>query len=141
MRSSRRRSPNLGDVSEERDPELEAVVAAFYAAFDNRGSRGPDAQELLALFGPEATVTRVAGADVETWSAQQFVAPRIAILTDGTLTEFHEWETESRTFVSGSIAARWSTYEKESAASRGGGQKVIHLRRAGGSWVISSLLW
>ena len=121
--------------------KIDAVVAAFYAAFDNRDSRVPVASELLALFGEEATVTRVAGDEVETWSAEQFVAPRIAILTDGTLTDFHEWETEGRTVVAGSIAARWSTYEKESSSSRGGGTKLIHLRRQGDGWVISSLLW
>lgn len=123
------------------EEQIDAVVAAFYAAFDNRGSRVPAAEGVLALFAAEATITRVAGDDVETWNAQQFVAPRIAILTDGTLRDFHEWETESSTTVSGSIAARWSTYEKESAGSRGRGTKLLHLRRVGERWLISALLW
>jgi hypothetical protein len=126
-------------------PEIEALTAAFYAAFDNRGDRTPTADALLAVFSDEATITRVANDGVESWEPEAFVSPRIAMLTDGTLAEFHEWETTSRTVVSENIASRWSTYEKEwqvdGAVQRGGGQKFIQLHRRRGRWLISSILW
>jgi hypothetical protein len=126
-------------------PEIEALASAFYAAFDNRGSRVPAADDLRALFSETATITRVTEADVASWNPEAFIAPRIAMLTDGTLTEFHEWETDSRTVVLGNIASRWSTYEKagklNAAEYRGGGEKFIQLHRTSGRWLISSILW
>ena len=124
--------------------EIDAIDA-FYAAFDNRGGRAPADDALRALFAPEATITRVADGAADTWDTDGFVAPRVELLTEGRLVEFHEWESESRTHVSGHIASRWSTYEKEGlldgADYRGRGQKLLQLRRAGGRWLISSLLW
>ena len=116
---------------------IDDVVAAFYAAFDNREGRIPDGARLVALFAPEAKVTRVSAEGADTWTPEEFVAPRIALLTDGTLTDFHEWETGSRTDVFGDIATRWSTYEKPG----GEGTKLFQLRRDGERWLIASLLW
>ena len=125
--------------------EIDAVIAAFYAAFDNRGGRVPVAEDLRGLFTEAATVTRAAGDEIDTWDPDGFVEPRIALLTGGTLVDFHEWETGSRTLVLDHIASRWSTYEKEGkldgAEYRGGGHKLIQLHRVGGRWLISSLLW
>jgi hypothetical protein len=129
---------------EQRDPAIEALAATFYSAFDNRGPRIPTGGELLELFAGEASITRVADG-IEIWDPQGFVEPRIAMLTDGTLTEFHEWETDSRTAVFADIASRWSTYEKQGVSNgsdyRGGGWKLMHLRRQAGRWLITSLLW
>ncbi len=126
-------------------PDIEALVGAFYAAFDNRDGRTPDGDGLLAMFAPEAVITRVAEDQPETWRPAAFVAPRMHILTDGTLTDFHEWEVEERTVVLNNIANRWSTYEKagklNSEDYRGGGDKFITLRREGGRWLITSILW
>lgn len=120
-------------------------MARFYAAFDNRGSRTPSAAELHALFADGATIARVTAESADLLTPEEFVAPRVAILTDGTLLDFHEWETEAETCVFGHIASRWSTYEKEGlldgAPYRGGGRKFIHLQRGEDRWAITSILW
>jgi hypothetical protein len=125
--------------------ELDALVTALYAAFDNRDGRVPDGDALRALFTDDATITRVADGEPDTWDAEGFVSPRIALLTGGALVDFHEWETESRTLVLEHIASRWSTYEKEGlldgADYRGAGDKLLHFRRVAGEWRIASLLW
>ncbi|HEY8004310.1 MAG TPA: hypothetical protein VIE16_08785 [Phenylobacterium sp.] len=127
------------------NPEIEALIAAFYAAFDNRDARAPAGEALRAMFGTTATITRVAKDQADSWSPDAFIAPRVAMLTDGRLTEFHEWEVEARTIVLANIASRWSTYEKqgtlEGADYRGGGHKFIQMHRDGGRWLISSILW
>ncbi len=41
-----------------------------------------------------------------------FIEPRQKMLTDGTLTEFREWEVAERTEIFGSIAHRFSEYRK-----------------------------
>ncbi len=126
-------------------PALEALVAAFYAAFDNRGGRPPATAALRAMFGEGATITRVDADGAVVWTPDEFIAPREAMLTNGVLTEFHEWETAARTVLLANIASRWSTYEKagtlNGAAYGGGGHKFIQFRRQDGRWTISSILW
>jgi len=127
------------------NPEIEALIAAFYAAFDNRGGRAPADGALAAMFAQTATITRVGQGQVETWSPKAFIAPRVAMLTDGTLAEFHEWEVAAQTVVLADAASRWSTYEKRGLqngeAYGGGGHKFILMHRQDGQWRISSILW
>lgn len=127
------------------NPEIEALIAAFYAAFDNRAGRAPDAVALRALFTDGATITRAAPGQAETWSAEAFIAPRVAMLTDGALQAFHEWEVTAQTTVLASTASRWSTFKKlgvlNGAPYRGGGHKFILMHRQAGRWRIASILW
>lgn len=127
------------------DPEIEALVAAYYAAFDNRGSRTPALAELRAMFADHATITRVTNDRADSWTPEAFIAPRATMLTDGTLTGFHEWETTARTVVLENIASRWSTYEKSGQLDgndyRGRGHKFIQFYRLERRWFITSILW
>lgn len=134
------------DIANERAlAEIDSVIAAFYAAFDNRGSRIAATARLRALFGAEARITRLSPDGVVSWDVDEFIAPRAAMLTDGTLVEFHEWETEGRTTIAGNIASRQSRYEKSGrlngAPYAGGGHKFIQLFRAHDRWKISAVLW
>lgn len=132
-------------MGEQTDPGIEALITAFYAAFDNREGRRPSAEALRAMFDETAMVTRIGPNGGDAWTPEAFIAPRVAMLTDGTLTDFHEWEVASRTTILAHIASRWSRYEKSGVLNgadyRGGGQKFIQMRRAGDGWVISSVLW
>jgi hypothetical protein len=121
------------------------LVAAFYAAFDNRAGRRPDVLGLRGLFAPFALIVRVSAAGTDNWTVHNFLEPRAALLTDGTLTEFHEWEVRSRNVGGRRIASRWSEYEKagvrDGTPFRGAGRKLIGLHRGGEGWLISSVLW
>jgi hypothetical protein len=132
-------------MRDEARSEIDAVVDAFYAAFDNRDGRTPTTAALVELFAADATVARVAAGAADRWTPTEFAEPRVALLTTGGLTGFHEWETSSRTDVFGDIASRFSTYEKEGtmdgAPFSGGGAKLLQLRRDHGRWLISALLW
>lgn len=132
-------------MDETRNVEIEALIAAFYAAFDNRAGRAPNGEALRAIFADTAIVTRVDRLQVETWSPDAFVAPRVAMLTDGTLTDFHEWEVAAQTIVRANTASRSSSYEKRGllngADYRGRGHKFIQLMRLDRRWRISSVLW
>ena len=127
------------------EAEIETLIAAFYAAFDNRRGRVPDGGALRAMFADGASITRAGAEGVDRWTVDAFVAPRIAMLTDGTLTDFHEWETGAQTVILGDIASRQSAYAKagllDGADYRGGGDKFIQLVRSGGRWRISAILW
>jgi hypothetical protein len=68
--------------------------------------------ELRDMFLPDARVTRIAAGQIEFWSVDEFIAPRAAMLTDGTLVNCHEWEVEEATTISGQIAEHRSRYRK-----------------------------
>jgi hypothetical protein len=125
--------------------ELDGLISAFYAAFDNRGGRAPAIDALTKLFLPEARITCVALGITQCWSVAEFIAPRATMLTDGTLVEFHEWETESQTRILGSIASRESHYSKEGLLRGeiyvGQGRKFIQVCRYGLRWRIAAVLW
>jgi hypothetical protein len=132
-------------VVDKTDPDIDSLVAAFYGAFDNRGGRAVDGAALRALFADGSTITRVNGDQADVWTPDQFIAPRVALLSGGGLTQFHEWETLEKTTVLDHIASRWSVYAKagllNGADYRGGGQKFIQFRRREGRWRISAVLW
>ena len=137
--------PEASAVPRDDRAEIDQVIARFFRAFDNRNRRVPALEELTRLFVPGAIVVRDSGAQCEHYSVAQFAAPRLRLLTSGELSDFHEWETESSTEVTGRIAARASRYRKQGTLAarpyRGGGQKFFHLARLAGGWQISAVAW
>jgi hypothetical protein len=133
------------DLSDDAQASIDRVAEAFFAAFDNRCGRRPVAEDLHRLFGDGATVTRIEARVPQVFDVGGFVAPRIQLLTDGSLLEFHEWEVEAETSIRGNIASRCAIYEKEGLLRgvpySGVGRKLFHLYRTDGGWLISSILW
>lgn len=117
----------------------------MYAAFSNRDGRVPDLSELYDLFIPQGLIIKSVGDVTEISSLPEFIAPRIKILTDGTLAEFEEWETAGETTVFGPIALRVGQYSKKGQLSgvpfESKGVKTMQFLRVDGSWRISSLSW
>ncbi len=132
-----------GDASTLAD--IDALIAAYYAAFDNRASRAPAIGELRAMFTPGASITCVALGKVDTWTVEAFIAPRAAMLSNGELKEFHEWELDAQTVAFDNIASRRSLYGKSGVRNgepfQGDGRKFISLARTEDGWRISSILW
>ena len=121
------------------------LVFEFYSAFDNRGGRVPDFRRLREIFSPDARIRRVSLAGIDSWTLDAFLVPRIALLTGGGLTEFHEWEVAGHNSGGGSIASRWSEYAKvgflDGVEFRGSGRKLIQMIAKDGRWQIDSILW
>ena len=148
-RSWHAKAPVTGLLDLEMDqPEkahIDATVTAFYQVFDNRAGCQPDPIAARSLFLETATITMVTAGLAQTWSLAEFLDPRIRILTDGTLSDFHEWETEEQTTICDQIAGRFSKYSKKGTRQgtpfRGAGQKILNLCRTNAGWKISSLIW
>lgn len=125
--------------------DIDALIAAFYAAFDNRAGRRPTLEQVTTLFVAQASITVWRDGATDTWSPDAFAAPRIALLTGGGLVDFHEWETRSSTQVVDGIAARSSRYAKrgvlDGAEYAGQGTKFFHLARTAAGWRIAALAW
>ncbi|HUR19636.1 MAG TPA: ribose 5-phosphate isomerase B [Vicinamibacterales bacterium] len=127
------------------DGPIDTLVRRFFAAFDNRAGAIVDLPALRDLFVPGAIIVRKSAAMTETWSVSQFLEPRQALLTDGSLADFHEWEVDASTFVFGDIACRTLRYGKEGrlhgAPFGGDGTKSMHFVRTDGQWRITSIIW
>jgi hypothetical protein len=125
--------------------KIDVLIVRFYSAFDNRNGASPHLAELTDCFTEKATIARRSNAGAELYTIEEFATPRIELLTQGALLNFHEWETSSTTQIFGGIAARISRYSKAGALNgahySGSGTKCFHLIDVGVGWRIASLAW
>src|SRR5689334_18278925 len=92
--------------------EIDAVVANFFSVFDNRNGAKPRLADLINCFTNKATIVRRSNSGAELYTVREFAIPRIKLLTQGTLLNFHEWEISSKTEIFAGIAIRTSRYSK-----------------------------
>lgn len=124
--------------------ELDELMRLFFSAFTNTAGP-PQTDNIHEVCIPQATIISQTGDRSVVYDLDSFIAPRRRILTDGTLTEFSEWEVSERTEVYGSIAHRFSEYRKSGVQNgerfEGGGHKTTQFVRTPSGWRISSLAW
>jgi hypothetical protein len=133
-----------GVVDEDR-AAIAAAVRTFFAAFTS----GPGCTERLdalrAVFLPEAVIIRTGGGEPAVHGVESFIAPRQALLTDGTLVDFHEWELSGRTEVFGDIAQHFCSYAKagvqDGTPFTARGMKTLQFVRTPTGWRISAAAW
>jgi ribosomal-protein-serine acetyltransferase len=125
--------------------ELDQLTRAFLGAFTNTGGSRPNIDVIREVFIPQGTIIKNVGAEPVIYDLDAFVAPREKILTDGTLTEFSEWEVAEHTEVFGSVAHRFSHYRKSGFLAgewfEGSGHKTTQFVRTPGGWRMSSMAW
>ncbi|MEU1725670.1 GNAT family protein [Nonomuraea sp. NPDC005692] len=125
--------------------ELDRLMAAFLDAFTNTGGRRPDVGAVRGLFVPQAMIVNNTGSEPVVHDLDGFVEPRQRMLTDGTLTEFREWEVAERTEIFGSVAQRFSDYRKSGVRDgvrfEGAGRKTTQFVRTPAGWRMSSMAW
>ena len=86
--------------------EINALTAAFYCGFDNRHARQLHVDAIVRLFAADAEIIKVGCDRVDRWAPLQFVTPRVEILNDGTLVNFHEWEIDYRMIAADTVVER-----------------------------------
>ena len=137
--------PQVNDRAETDRLAIRAVVDAFLAAFVS----GPECSErmagLLELFIPEALIVRTCGMEPAVMGVEEFIAPREALLTGGTLVDFREWPVAGTLELFGDIAHWFGSYAKAGVQDRvsftGRGMKSIQLVRTADGWRISAAAW
>lgn len=124
---------------------IDRLVGAFFALFSNRGGATPNLRAIFDLCLPQAVICKCVSSTPEVASLESFIAPREVLLSDGTLTEFHEYETAQRTRIVGNIAQRACTYEKAGVLRgtpfRARGVKVFQFIKGTQGWRISAVAW
>ncbi|WP_406511470.1 GNAT family N-acetyltransferase [Streptomyces sp. NBC_00161] len=125
--------------------ELDRLMAVFVGAFTNTGDRRPDLGVIRDVFIPQGRIIANVGDEPVIYDLDAFIEPRQKMLTDGTLTEFSEWEVTERTEIFGSIAHRFSAYRKSGFHKgrwfEGSGHKTTQFVRTPSGWKMSSLAW
>lgn len=124
---------------------IDALAAAFFAAFSNAGGRRVDLSVLHALCVPQALVVKAVGAQPECHDLAAFIAPREVLLNGGRLRDFSECEVHARTDLFGNIAQRWCRYRKagvlDGVAFATEGWKGIQCVRTPEGWRIAAVAW
>ncbi|MFF8914741.1 GNAT family N-acetyltransferase [Streptomyces sp. NPDC015032] len=125
--------------------ELDQLMCTFLGAFTNTGGTRPNVDVVREVFIPQGTIIHNTGADPVVYDLDTFIEPRQKMLTDGTLTEFSEWEVTERSEIFGSIAHRFSEYRKSGFLGgewfEGSGRKTIQFVRTPAGWKMSSMAW
>ena len=127
------------------EAEIDLVVGTFFAAFTTGPEVDARLEALRQLFLPQAVILRCLGLEPDVYDVDGFIAPRRALLTDGSLEEFREWEVSGRTEISGGIAQRFSSYAKagvqDGRSFSARGTKTLQLVRTSAGWRISAVAW
>ncbi|OKJ16024.1 nuclear transport factor 2 family protein [Kitasatospora sp. CB01950] len=124
--------------------ELDRLTAEFFDAFDNRDGRKADVARLRRLMLPEAVIV-VTTPNYGTYTVEEFIAPRELLLSDGRLTEFHEWEISEHTDVMDTVACRIGRFGKAGLLNgepyEGVGTKTFQFARTPDGWRIAAFSW
>ena len=125
--------------------ELERLTRDFFAAVSFEPGARPDYDAIRALFIPDGLLIRNTGDAPEVTTVDAFIAPRAALFASGALTSFYEGELSAVTERFGTVAHRFSSYEKRgvqngtSSAARGAISTQFVLTPDG--WRMSSMAW
>ena len=121
------------------------LVGAFFAAFTSGPDSAARLDRLRSLFLPEAVIVATCGREPTVYGVDSFIAPRQALLSGGTLVDFHEWELRGHTEIFGDIAQHFGSYAKagvqDGTPFTGRGMKTLQLVRTSAGWRISAAAW
>jgi hypothetical protein len=125
--------------------EIDTLTRKFFDLFTNTNATIPQLENIHSLCIPEAIIIKNTTGNPEIYNLKQFINSRRVILTDGTLTNFHEEETSEQTEIFGNIAHRFCSYKKSGVLSgipfETKGKKTIQFVNTPEGWRISSVAW
>lgn len=125
--------------------QLDSLVAAFFKAVSFEEGGRPSYRDLYDLFIPSGLLIKNSADQPDIATVSQFIEPRQKMVDSGELVRFHEAETAEITEIFGSVAQRFSTYEKSglsgAAPIEGRGVISIQFIKIGQGWKMSSMAW
>jgi len=125
--------------------EINDLTKQFFNLFDNTDNKIPDWTIAQKICIPEISIIKKTGLTEVVYNLTNFIEPRKAILSDGTLTNFQELELHEETQIIGHIAQRRSRYQKSGNLSgklfTETGTKFFQFIKTKNGWRINSLVW
>jgi len=125
--------------------QLTLLTNLFFSIFTNSKGKQPDWELIHRICLPETHIIKKAGTLHEVYTLSSFITPRKKILSDGSLTDFEEKEIGEETKIIGSIAQRYSRYQKSGTLNGNAfleyGHKLFQFVKTSEGWKITSLIW
>lgn len=124
---------------------VSAVIEKFLSAFISGPEVVQRAELLREVLLPEAVIVRTCGQQPAIYSVEDFIRPRVELLSSDRFEDFREWLVASQVEVFGDIAQAWCWYSKSWTETGEKhlehGMKTVHLIRVGTEWRISAMAW
>jgi len=124
---------------------IDQLTTSFFSIFDNTNQQKPDWNSIHTLCLPETIIIKKNKDTEEIYNLTTFIEPRKKILSDGTLTDFEEYELNEETTIVGNIAQRFSKFQKKGyhngAAFKGNGNKFLQYIKTNNGWKINAVIW
>jgi hypothetical protein len=124
---------------------IDNIVKVFFSIFTNTNNKQPNWSTIYKVCIPETMIIKKREDSELIYDLKNFIEPRKKILTDGTLTDFEERETEEETRIMGNIAQRFSKYQKSGYLNgtyfKEYGNKFFQFIKTNNEWKITSLIW
>src|SRR4051812_5039038 len=91
---------------------IDGLIKQFFGIFNNKQPVDHDWELIFRICIPETIILKKNGLEQTIYNLQDFIEPRKILLTDGTLSDFEEFEIEEQTIINNNIAQRRSRYQK-----------------------------
>lgn len=124
---------------------INQVTHNFFNLFTNASQQKPILEKIQNICLPETIIIKKSKDKEDILNINAFIEPRKKILSDGTLTEFEEYEIFEETRVVANIAQRFSKYQKKGYLNgnyfEGKGNKLFQYIKTNKGWKIVSVNW
>jgi RimJ/RimL family protein N-acetyltransferase len=124
---------------------INQLTKSFFNIFTNSNKQQPDWSKIHTMCLPETIIIKKSRNNEEVYSLNTFIEPRKKILSDGTLTEFEEYEIFEETRITGNIAQRFSKFQKNGYFNKTyfkeKGDKLFQYVKTSNGWKINSVIW
>jgi hypothetical protein len=124
---------------------IDLLVRDFFMLFSVPAGIKADLSAIYKLFIPEGIIIKNVGEQFETYTLQQFIAPREELFDSGTLKDFKEEELFEKTDIFGNIAQRLCLYKKTGLMNgtffQTHGVKSLQFVKTVSGWRLSALIW
>ncbi len=124
---------------------INQITTNFFNLFTNSKQRQPEFEKINDICLPETIVVKKSKENEEIFNIETFISPRKKILSDGTLTEFEEYETDKETKIVNNLAHRFSKYQKKGYFNgeyfEGNRTKFFQYIKTTKGWKINAVIW
>jgi hypothetical protein len=125
--------------------ELDRLTSEFFRAVSFEPGGAPSYRNIPALFIERGLLIKNVSPTPEISSVQEFIEPREALVSSGTLTRFHESEISESTVIFGNVAHRFSAYAKSGISSGKSfvarGMITTQFVNTPSGWKMSAMAW
>jgi len=124
--------------------KIDKLIKILYSAFTNKGIK-PNLKFLHETCIDEVVIIKNTKGLCEKYNLENFIEPRKELLTNGTLTEFEEYEIGEQTTIVRNIAQRLSHYQKDGILNNkrfsNKGTKIFQFVKIGHGWQVCCVIW